>query len=139
MKDAPADGRCMRAARAASRGHSPGRLPAGARRGGACRGGRAPPSLAWGHGGPRSGGCVDPLFSLPLWGIAEAACGAAGRGAQCTVRSAAGLGGGLAGRGVQYSGACTVARVAGEYSPPPAAATGIKLGGKTHNRAGMRC
>ena len=104
----------------------PGRLPAGARRGGACRGGRAPPSLAWGHGGPRSGGCVDPLFSLPLWGIAETACGAAGRGARCTVRSAAGLGGGSRGRGVQYGGACTVARVAGEYSPPPAAVTGIK-------------
>ena len=101
MKDAPAGGRCMRAARAASRGHSPSRLPAGARRGGACRGGRAPPSLAWGHGGPRSGGCADPLFSLPLWGIAEAACGAAGRGAQCTVRSAAGLGGGS--RGAAYS------------------------------------
>ena len=71
----------------------PGRLPAGARRGGACRGGRAPPSLAWGHGGPRSGGCADPLFSLPLWGIAEAVCGAAERGVQWCLYSGAGGGG----------------------------------------------
>ena len=62
MKDAPAGGRCMRAARAASRGHPPGRLPAGARRGrAAAAGGRLSPRV-W-PGGLRSGGRVDPLFS----------------------------------------------------------------------------
>ena len=55
---------------AASRGHSPGRLPAGARRGGACRGGRAPPSLACGL---TACGAVDAWIPysplLPLWGL----------------------------------------------------------------------
>jgi len=54
MKDAPAPAgaRCMRAARAASRGRPASRLPAG--------GGRTPPSLAWGRSGLRSGGTRSP-------------------------------------------------------------------------------
>ena len=65
MKDAPAPAgaRCMRAARAASRGRPASRLPAGARRGGACRGGRAdapPPS----RGATAACGAADAEPSL---------------------------------------------------------------------------
>ena len=97
MKDAPAPAgaRCMRAARAASRGRPASRLPAGARRGGACRGGRADASsLAWGHGGLRSGG--RGALSSPL------RCGA-GRIVRSVVAAAPAVCGAAAGRGVQYS------------------------------------
>ena len=48
MKDAPANGPVYAGSEAASRGRSPGRLPAGARRGGAAAAGGRPPPLACG-------------------------------------------------------------------------------------------
>jgi hypothetical protein len=110
MKDAPAPAgvRCMRAARTASRGRPASRWPAGARRGGACRGGRADAStLAWGLAACGVADAEPPLLSPVLWGRVYGLYAARWRPRRrCAAR-----------RGEAYSGCLYKWRwAAGEYS-----------------------